>query len=79
MTTMRLTIMAAYRPTVVRMAAIGELVRSTSGQLMVRPPLRCPRLPGLLIAAISRGRCHKPTSRTALVQDGLDTNVDTLH
>src|SRR3984957_1274116 len=25
------------------MAAIGELVRSTSGQWMARPPLRCPR------------------------------------
>ena len=25
------------------MAAVGELVRSTSGQWMVRPPLRCPR------------------------------------
>jgi len=25
------------------MPAVGELVRSTSGQWMVRPPLRCPR------------------------------------
>jgi hypothetical protein len=40
-----------------------------------------PRFPGLLIAAISITQLfdHKPTSRPALVQDGLDTNVDTLH
>jgi hypothetical protein len=25
------------------MPAVGELVRSTTGQWMVRPPLRCPR------------------------------------
>jgi hypothetical protein len=37
-----------------------------------------PRFPGLPIAAISRWSDHKPTSRPALVQDGLDTNVDTL-
>jgi hypothetical protein len=31
---------SAYR---LGMAAVGELVRSTSGQWMDRPPLRCPR------------------------------------
>jgi hypothetical protein len=30
-------------PSVVSMAAVGELVRSTSGAWIVRPPTRCPR------------------------------------
>ena len=48
-----------------------------------------PRRPGLLIAAKvlitlprrrrRRRRCHRPTSRTPLVQEWLDTNLDTLH
>jgi hypothetical protein len=30
-------------PNLVEMPAVGELVQSTTGQWMVRPPLRCPR------------------------------------
>ena len=35
--------LGSRRPTARGMPAVGELVRSTSGQRMVKPPLRCPR------------------------------------
>jgi hypothetical protein len=55
------------------MAAIGELVRLTSGQWMARPPLRCPRghtlRPGRMLV------CFKPVDTPG---EAYETEIETL-